>query len=145
MALFVSIPRCADGDGITGPPPDVAGSWLLVRTLVSAQGCGVLLDPSPFEVTFHTTDSFLELEIPSPIDPELTMVGSIEQDGDFQLSSELELPGFSIETTTVQGRFAADALTAIQTSEVVYLDPEFIEIFGIERCESTIRWEGERA
>jgi hypothetical protein len=45
---------------------------------------------------------------------------------------------------SVQGEFSGDLLTAIQSSEVVYLDPEFIEVFGIERCETTIRWGGER-
>jgi hypothetical protein len=142
--LLVLAMGCSDGSGITAPLPAVEGMWSVIRMVESAQGCGLLLDPAPIQVTFHATGSVLELEIPASFGLELSLMGSLQSGGDFQVHWEHEEPGFSSETTSVQGRFSGDFLTAIQSSEVVYLDPEFIEIFGIERCASTIRWEGER-
>jgi hypothetical protein len=145
IAIFTWGAGCSNRSTIVGPLPMVDGTWLVQRTVVSARSCGLLLDGLPAEFVFRTVGDALDVVLATPTDPQHAMTGFLESDGDFELQSAPEIPGFSREAATVRGRFARDALTAIQTSEVVYLDPEFIEIFGIERCESTIRWEGERA
>ena len=145
IAIFIWGAGCSNRSTIVGPLPMVDGTWLVQRTVVSARSCGLLLDGLPDEFAFHTAGDALEVVLAIPIDPQHVMTGFLENDGDFELQSAPEVPGFSRETATVRGRFAGDALNATQTSEVVYLDSEFIEMFGIERCEAMIRWEGERA
>jgi hypothetical protein len=143
-SLLVLAAGCSDGSAITAPLPAVDGTWSVLRTAVNTVGCDVLLDPEPTPFVFRSTDGVLEVGLPLGPGRELILRGVIEADGEFQLHWEEDNPGFASESIRLDGRFVGDALTAIERSETVFIDPRLIELFGSERCETTIRWEGER-
>lgn len=144
VALLVPHLGCANGSSIAGPSPEVAGMWSLVRTVVSSEGCRVLLDPTPIQIVIRAEGRMLEVDVPLPPDAALTLRGSIEPDGNFEVRREVEDPGFSSETIVVEGRFAGDAFSGTEMSDVRFFLPEVIDLLGSERCKTIIHWESER-
>lgn len=114
-----------------------------MRTLESDSGCVLPSDTTPIELTFRVRDGLLEIRNVSVPDSLAGLTGSIESDGDFEVLDVLGTPGVFTETIRIEGRVTREVLTAIESHEFVYEDPELIEIIG-ERCEIRIRWEGER-
>jgi hypothetical protein len=123
----------------------VSGSWLLVRTLVSADGCDVFIDPSPIEIAIRNAEDALEVDVPVPSVGILDLVGTIDSDGGFEVRREIDDPPLSRETIVVAGSFSGDSFTAVESSTVVFLDPFLIELFGSDHCDTVVGWEGERA
>lgn len=145
VSLPLLLGGCGNGKSIAGPTPDVAGTWSVVRTVVSSEGCEVLLLPTPIEMAIREVDfSAIEVDVPLSAGAVLTLVGMIESDGDFEVGRVIDEPGFSHETIVVKGSFTGDAFSGIQTSDSRYFAPELIELLGSDHCRSVIRWEGER-
>ncbi|HET6360965.1 MAG TPA: hypothetical protein VFH11_02795 [Gemmatimonadota bacterium] len=147
-ALFaLSLGACGDRSAIVDPSPDVAGTWSLARTVLSAEGCDLLLEPipTPVEIVIREIDpGDIEIDVPVVAEVSMTLAGSVGSDGDFEVRDSHEESGLVSESFLVEGTFAGEVFTGIENSEIRFFAPELIELTGTERCRVVIRWEGER-
>jgi hypothetical protein len=136
---------CESGPATPRPLPDVDGTWSVLRTSVSGEGCIALPDLSPVPMVFRTTGNQLELEfIPAPSATALIFRGSLRVDGEFELHWSEDLPEFANTRSTLEGRFVGDAFTANETTESDFFDPGLIDLFDTDHCVTVSQWEGER-
>ena len=144
LGVLVLVLACEDGSAVLGPFPDVDGTWSVIGTSVSGEGCESLALPGPVPLTVRRTNRSLEFEFTTSPSTTVVFRGSINEDGEFEMRWEREEPGFANERSTLEGSFVGDAFTATETTVIDFLDPGLIEIFGTDRCETVMRWEGER-